>query len=260
MDEYLVQALKLTTNYIATHSVGIVIRDRAGNTATGSSVCIRVGPHLLLATAAHVIEDVLDSRIQLVPAGELSQVPAPFEARSCGPSRSAPATDVAWFELDPAAARDLRFLELSELRPSQLLDRERSFAINGYPYESAIITPSTADLEATVGMTKMADPQEHPRPLRSHEIALEYPPRDAHGRPMTGVPHPKGVSGGGTWWQPRHDEYAVLSPERLRLVGVNTLWDKASSILFATRIEYWLRLVAQDFPDARHEIAAVRGA
>src|SRR5690242_9595696 len=84
-DEYLNHALRLTTNYVSTRSIALVIRDRAGNASTGTSICIEVGSHLLLATAGHVIADMNDDRLQLIPAGELSMLPVPFAGRSCSP-------------------------------------------------------------------------------------------------------------------------------------------------------------------------------
>jgi hypothetical protein len=128
--------------------------------------------------------------------------------------------------------------------------------INGYPYDTAIITPSSTDLQSVAALTMMAKTEDLPRQLRPAELAFEYPPRDAQDLPMASVPHPRGVSGGGAWRDLRHDEYAVESPERLELVAINTLWDKRTSVLFSTRIEHWLNLVAEDFPDTRSTIAA----
>jgi len=126
----------------------VVVRDRAGNPATGSSICIQVGDHHLLATAGHVIEDLNDERLELIPAGELSSAKVPFVARSCSPSRSAPAADVAWIQLDSAATRSnrLRFLSLHDLRPRQDFDNERAFLVQGYPYQVAVLTASSAGL------------------------------------------------------------------------------------------------------------------
>lgn len=137
------EAARLDTNYISTRSVAIVIRDRAGNTATGTSTCIQIGSHHLLATAAHVIEEVNDDRIKLIPAGELSSSRLPFIGRSCGPQRAAPHRDVAWIELDPAVARDnrLRFITTEDLKPSQGFDRRHPFLVHGFPHESAIPHP-----------------------------------------------------------------------------------------------------------------------
>lgn len=264
MDDFLRQALQLMVEYVSARSAAVVVRDRHGNSATGSSTCIRVGDHLLLATAAHVIEDLDDSRITLIPRGRWSgRGPLRFSSRSCHPGRSAPSSDVAWIEIDPgsaALASGLRFLELSDLLRGQRSDRDRPFMVHGYPVESAVVAEETADVEATAAMTMMAETHELPRTLGGHELALEWPPRDASNQPMQDVPSPKGVSGGGTWRQPRHDEQIIMSPSHFRLVGVNVRWHRASSILFAVRIEHWLDLVAEDFPDTRELIASVRAA
>jgi hypothetical protein len=255
MNEFEREAARLTTNYVSTRSVAIVIRDRAGNTSTGTSTCIQVGRALLLATAGHVIEDIDDERIELIPAAELSTARLTFTARSCNPKRPPPTTDVAWIQLEPAVAKDnrLRFLTLGDLKPNQPFDRNHPFLAHGYPYESAIFTPSALDVESTVAYTLMPEQAELAWNIQAHQVIFEYPPRDANHRPMP-APHPHGMSGGGIWLHPRHDEALVYSPELLRLVAITTKWNQSAGILIATRIEAWLDLVAQDFPEARDEI------
>jgi len=95
MNEYLNHALRLTTNYVSIRSIALVIRDRAGNATTGTSICVKVGSRLLLATAGHVIAEMNDDRLQLIPEGELSVLPVPFAGRSCSPEQPTPTTDVA---------------------------------------------------------------------------------------------------------------------------------------------------------------------
>ena len=78
MNERLKQALELITNYVSRRSVGIVIRDREQNATPATGICIRIGGECLVATAGHVIEDMNDERIQLVPCSELSTQAIPF--------------------------------------------------------------------------------------------------------------------------------------------------------------------------------------
>lgn len=262
MDEFLRQATRLATDYISTRSVAIVIRDSVGNTATGTATCIQVGAHFLLATAGHVIEDVNDDRIELIPAGDLSSTPLPFVKRSCSPRRSASVSDIAWIELEISVAQDnrLRFLTPPDLQPGQLAaDRDHGFLVHGYPHQSAIITPTSSDVESTVAFTMMANEADLHRPLQAYEVALEYPPRDEQDDPIVVAPAAHGLSGGGVWWHPRHEETVLLSPTHMKLVAVNTKWHQATSVLFATRIDEWLDLVARDFPDATADIAQLPG-
>lgn len=260
-DDYLDHALGLHIDYLTVRSAALVLRGDQGTSATGSSTCIRVGDHLLLATAGHVIKDVTGAQITLAPPGRWSGgSPLRFSSRSCHPERPPPSTDVAWIELEAATASTtgLKFIELSDLLPYQAFDRTRPFIVHGYPFESARITTAGADVESTAAGTMMVKSEELPRQLRPDELALEWPPRRKDGQPMGRVPHPGGVSGGGTWRQPRHDEHLIMSPTRLRFVGINLRWLGSQGILFATRVENWLALVARDFPDTRELIAAVR--
>jgi hypothetical protein len=249
-------SLRLTTDYVSTRSISLVICDRAGNATTGAAICIEVGSHWLLATAGHSIAGMNDDRLQLIPAGELSALPVPFASRSCSPDHPAPATDVAWIELERRVAGDhgLHFLKLSDLKPKQTFDSDHPFLVHGYSHQTAFLSTPEADLESIIGLTMIAVPEGLPRAVESHEIALEYPPRDEQGRPIAMASAAFRFSGGGVWRSHRHDESRIENPERLQLVAINARWDRNSAILFATKIEYWLDLVRQDFPDARDEI------
>lgn len=254
MDEYLEHAVKLVVEYVSTRAVGIVLRDRVGNTGTGSSTCIRIGDHFLLATAAHVIEDLADSRIQLIPDGTLKSKPIPFISRSCHPGRSSQDGDLAWIEIDPSVARDLRFLELNDIVPSEVGSRKKAYWVHGYPYENAMITGTRTDVVSTAALTMIAKPQDIGRSLNIHELAVEWPPRDSVDSPIEVTPHPRGVSGGGIWHLPRDNEQTIYSTLHARLVGLNLRWDESRSVLFGAKMNGWLDLVSRDLPDTKDAI------
>ncbi|MFP3939413.1 MAG: hypothetical protein ACOC7L_04305 [Acidobacteriota bacterium] len=252
-----------TYRFVSARSLAVVIRDRAGNVATGTAVCVEVGRHLLLATAGHVIEDVGRDRLRLVPPGERSAPPVPFLRRSCGPERPAPASDVAWLEVDRRMARErrLRFLGLHHLRPRHPARSDHVLLAHGYPRDWARVTQSLAAVQSTVGFTRPAAPRSLVRSLGPSEIALEYPPRDATGQPIA-APDPYGFSGGGVWWHPAPGTSpgrGLVGADGLRLVGLNTRWGRRSGVLFGTRIEEWLALVARDLPATRAPIDRLLG-
>jgi hypothetical protein len=250
MDEYVKQSAKLSTNYITRRALAIVIRDRAGNTGTGTAICIQIDNRFLLATAGHVIEDLNDERLEFVPAGEISTLSVPIECRSAAPGRPAPLSDMAWLEVSARAVRErgLPFLVLDDVRVGEIFDRDHPYLLHGYPLESAVINGRKIDLESTVAYTQLAEAKDLHKPLANLEVALEYPPRDANGRPMK-APDAYGFSGGGVWAHPRHDEGDVASPERMKLVAINTTWHKPTAVLYAAPVREWLDLVARDFPD-----------
>jgi hypothetical protein len=253
MDKILQYQIRAEGDYLSRHSIALVLRDPAGRPGIGSSTCVKIVSHYLLATAAHNIKDVDDASIDLRAASELSRSRLSFVARSCSPSRLAPPTDIAWIELDERTALQnrLQFIELRDLQVAPGQTREHPFIIQGYPWASVqgdLEHGSQLDLESTMALTMAAQAEQLPRPLKEHEFAVEYPPRDEQDTPME-APEPHGVSGGGVWRQSRHDEQLVWSPERTWLVGINTGWFRQSRVLYCTRIEAWLELVATDFPD-----------
>jgi hypothetical protein len=104
------------------------------------------------------------------------------------------------------------------------------------------------DLESTLALTMAVEIDQLPRPLKDFEFAVEYPPRGADDKPLD-APEPHGMSGGGTWRQPRHDQTVLWTPDTLWLVGINTAWFRKSKVLYCTKVDQWLQLVAADFPD-----------
>ena len=260
MDDILQYQIRAEGDYLSRRSIALVLKTADGKPGIGSSTCVRIGSHHLLATAAHNIKDLDDAGIDLRAASELSRSRLPFVARSCGPGRPAPPTDVAWIEIDQQTAMQnrLKFIELQDLKVVPGQTREHPFIIQGYPWASVQgdrAHGSQLDLESTMALTMAAQPERLPRVLKEFEFAVEYPPRDEEDVPMD-APEPHGVSGGGVWRQSRHDEQIIWSPERVWLVGINTLWFRQSRILYCTRIEAWLHLVAADFPDT--EVAVNR--
>jgi hypothetical protein len=117
MDEILELQVRATGDFVTRRSIALVLKSSKGKPGIGSSTCVQVGSHYLLATAGHVIEDLEDDEIDLRAASELSKQRIPFVARSCDPRHPRPATDVAWIELDPQVVADHR-LQFIGLRRS----------------------------------------------------------------------------------------------------------------------------------------------
>lgn len=253
MDDTLELEVKAIGDFVTRRSIALVLKPVRGTPGVGSSTCVQVGSHYLLATAGHVIEDLEDDQIDLRAASELSKQRIPFAARSCDPRRPRPDTDVAWIELDARTVADhrLQFIQLSDIHVVPGQTREHPFLVQGYPWASVLGDRDTArrlDLESTLALTMAADANRLPQPLKDFEFAVEYPPRGPDDKPLD-APEPHGMSGGGTWRQPRHDQTVVWTPDTLWLVGINTSWFRSSKILYCTKIDSWLRLVANDFPD-----------
>lgn len=248
-------AIKATVNYVSQVSMALIIRGVEGGVDIGSATCVQVGDHFLLATAAHNIEDIEDDEnIQLHPAGLSRRHDIGFASRSCGLRRKAPSSDVAWIELteETVRANHVHFVTLDDLQIVPGQTREEPFLIQGYPGESVRADQAgNLDLESTAAFTMAVDAEQLPAPLEQVDFAVEYPPRDQDELPIVEAPKPHGVSGGGVWRVPRHDATVVWFPDRLWLVGINREWNKRRKVLYCTKVEEWLRLVAADFPDTQ---------
>ena len=168
--------------------------------------------------------------------------------------------DLAWLELDPEVVKQplLEFVRLDESTSLNEDKGQQACALLGYPIETAE-KPSDARqpflLESACVLTLSIPSPERQSPADPSSFCVEWPPRD---RSLDGLlPAPQGVSGGGGWLLPKHDEYLVWSPERARLVGIETSWWRGYRELVVVRIESWLELVGDQIRELNEEIAVI---
>jgi hypothetical protein len=169
--------------------------------------------------------------------------------------------DVAWIEVDvvSAAASSLRAITLNSVCCYTKHLPNSAFFVQGYP-ESAVdrndlvqMTP----LLTSIGQATFSVPATESSIAYQDGIDLlvEWPASDL-GPLQSEVPHPPGVSGGGVWILPRFANNPSWTYSDLRLAGIARAWRRSSRQLVATRIEHWLKLLADDKPYTRAEIAA----
>jgi hypothetical protein len=69
------------------------------------------------------------------------------------------------------------------------------------------------------------------------------------------APKPYGMSGGGLWqcFEPTADD-ALWSPEKLRLIAIQSSWPRQGDHLKTIQVIHWLRLVADTYPELAAEL------
>jgi hypothetical protein len=85
------------------------------------------------------------------------------------------------------------------------------------------------------------------------DLLVQWPPPDL-GEQEARLPEPAGVSGGGLWLLPLYAENPGWTFSDLRLVATIRAWRREARQLVTTRIEHWLKLLAEDRPYTRKEI------
>ena len=171
--------------------------------------------------------------------------------------------DVAWLEIDPSVHNlDLSFVRLDQvIRSSPTEDRQPCF-VQGFPAETVDNPLTTSEIplvesDGLLTITIAAHRRQSPhRP--DVDLGVEYPPHDGS-LDGAGLPAPPGASGGGFWLFPRFENDRIWSPEAFKLIGIARGWWKADREFLATRIDRWITLVAEDFPDTRPLIKDVLG-
>lgn len=249
-------------NYLSDRSAALLLRSRPDQLDIGSAVAVRIGERRLLATAAHNISGLDLSQIEAVPAGRRPAERLPLREARAHPLAERENVDVAWLEIDSTKnPPGLSFIELSQIIGASPTDDLLPCLVQGYPAKTAEV-PRTANesavvesdgfLTLTIGVCRRRSPG---RP--EVDFAIEYPPHDGSLDDID-IP-PPGLSCGGIFLFPPFKTGRIWSPEGLQLLGISRGWWKAEKELVATRIDRWLTLVAEDFPDIRAEIEDALG-
>lgn len=247
-------------DWISNRSVALLLTPEEGSLYVGSAVAIEICGRLFLATAAHNFEGITaSSQIRALPGGRRLERPLHILDWNFVQNAIDGDVDVAWLEVEfvSASASSVSFLSIDNLSCGTVHQENTVFPVQGYPQASVdrddvfegvpllcgtsvfsfSMPPSTSSLDFQDGI----------------DLLLEWPPSDLQDTDVE-VPHPSGVSGGGVWLMPRYSETPVWTCPDLRLVALSRAWRRGTRQLVATRIEQWLRLLAEDHPYTRREI------
>jgi hypothetical protein len=170
----------------------------------------------------------------------------------------APNLDSAWLELDPETLEHPHFalVAVDEIASFRKDKGEQACFVLGYPAGMAE-KPSTVQQRPLLESACMGTFNRlvaSARSARSEHFRHRMASSDGS---LNDSPEPHGLSGGGVWLLPRHDDYLVWSPERARLVGIETAWWRDYGELVVTRIESWLELVANQIPELCDEVTTI---
>jgi len=245
--------------YVSNRSVALLLRSEPNGLKIGSAVAIQIGRTFLLATAAHNLKGLNPHQIEAVPAGRLNLHLLPVRGMGIHQLSESENIDVAWIELDVGAhdRPGIAFVTLDQIGALTQAQGLAPCFVQGFPSEVVreVSNPAGRFLVESDGFLTLLIPSDARRTAHQPlvDIAVEYPPHDGS-LDDRGVPNPPGVSGGGFWLCPRFEDCLIWTPDATRLLGVARGWWKSEKELVATRIEHWLDLVSEDFPDVRPQI------
>jgi hypothetical protein len=253
--------------FVSDRSVAIVDKRGSGSVELGSGVLIKIEDHCLVATAGHVLEGKNPAAVTIVPPGNISTEPLDVRRMNKVDRQNNLVVDVGWLELNAEQCQrnGILFLSLDQIRPLRNENRVEACFLHGYPSDSATASNDGEQIfiseVQSFGALQLSIPPERrgDRHQAGVDIAIEYPSQDGS-LDNAGFPEPFGLSGGGVWLFPRFDEYQVWSPEKATLIGIDRGWWREEREAVATRVEWWLRLVAKDLPNTRQVIENVLAA
>ena len=249
---------RAVNDWICDRSVAILLSPEEGGLYIGSAATIEVCGHYFLATAAHNLEGIsARNQLRALPAGRRLDRPLYILEWNSVHKTSVGDLDVAWLEIETvsAATSATSFIPVTSVLCGMTHREQTVFPVQGYP-EATIDRADVFEgvpLLCGVGVYSFSVPQSASALAFQDgiDLLLEWPPSDLRQEDVE-VPHPSGVSGGGVWHMGGDGIEWTYSD--IRLVAITRAWRRESKQLVATRIEHWLRQLAEDKPYTRKEI------
>ena len=233
-------------------SAGLILRGTDGRIEVGSGVFVRIGERHFVATAAHNIAGIPDTRIGLVHHEQAHSGYGGFVRRSPDVHEGY-SIDVGFLELgaDLLDRCQKEFLPITRIRPyCGHVDPEGAYVL-GYPAAASELEfPATVGLGGVGSAMLTRKPDDFEDVDADADIILSYsgdvydPDTGVVGKPSP----PEGLSGGGIWAIPGMVNSKVWSAEQLRLIGIQNRWRRRSEILLGTQIQHWLALIRSHYP------------
>jgi hypothetical protein len=243
-----------------------------------SGTVLRLGNHVFIATARHVIPENPNGRFWIVrrqPRSASEGFPG-FVKWRLHPNAH---IDVGYLEaecdslVDYLGHDDFCTIEnLADFGPGRenrgiivvggpaekirhLTDGERShvMAFELMPYGTPCLSPNN--------WPKVGAQNRPPHP--DIDVFLEYPNEcfDVEPNGVTSVatlPHPGGMSGGGVWDQGFAQPDGLWTPRDCKLFAIQSSWNESKRYLRATQIRHWIDLIREDYPDLRDALSTVQ--
>lgn len=240
-----------------------------GSEKGASGTVVQIGQHTLVATVAHAVPSSLSSikliRRSPVLAPEISGGILQRFAR--GPD----SIDVAALVLEPGLIDKIHLIAapIEKLADAQNGSSSTKARLIGYPSGYVVENYPMTNANGVFGLSYGCEPVEPERWVHitnrktrldaSKHIVVEY-----HNdvvelekpEPLeSGLPSPFGMSGGGLWQFPhRTAKNEIWTPDRHRLIGIQSGWLQDKGFLIITQVIHWLRLVADAIPDTKDEL------
>lgn len=242
----------------------------------GSGTLVSIGPRTFVSTAGHVLPGTIDGRLFLLgkhPRKFADGMPAYLNHAAVHNSK----VDVGFVEIDRSTVLPLlgkESLPLSLIGDLGAGDPKMMTAMTGFPGHTVgdpVTTGKVVPQYWGVNNVPIA-PVDYPTkvdpvpsgaspPDPDKDVFLDYVAgdiRDLLTYTPAGLPKVHGMSGGGYYNWGTFPKDGLWSPGSMRLYAIQSSWcDRPTNpYVRATQIVYWLKLVADNYPDLRTDLLA----
>jgi|GEM_PF-3103500 len=254
-------ACALYHEYISDRSVALLLRSAPDKLEIGSGTCFKIGQRYIIATVAHNVADLDLSEIEAVPRGAYYSDKLVLKAKNHVQSLGGVEVDLAWIEVEASSferSPQLSAFSLHQVAPGYPDEVVTSCFLQGYPSGKVELIDSKASARPSVesdGLLTLSIP---PFARSVHhqdgvDFAVEYHPHDESVDHLPLAP-PPGNSGGGIWLIAGFEDGKLWVPEDVKLLAITRKWYKPGKEVWGSRIDFWLKLIWEDFSELRGDI------
>ena len=246
----------------------------------GTGVCIKIGIHYFIATAAHVLKPKGKNHVLSKPPFKEID-PFPISPIHVGTDEN---VDVAFLEIEESIALELQteFLELKDLlvqtgplddlvfmagfptEYTRLRNQANQVHIDPLFFLGIPINPTgnPAGVENLEYPHRLANAEDHIIVHWSQEqdtdgSIIDYDSKVSYDLGRTKMPEPYGISGGGIWAMDIIKAEGIWQSDQAKLVAIQTRWNEKKRYVKGTRIHHWLALIRENYDDLQDCITAV---
>jgi hypothetical protein len=247
--------------YISDRSVALLLRSDPDTLEIGSGTCFKIGRRYLIATVAHNVSDFDLSQIEVVPRGAYYSDKLVLAAKNHIQTLQESEVDLAWIEVEANSferSPSLDAFSLEQTAPRYPEEVVTPCFLQGYPSGKVELVESKASVKPSVesdGLLTLSIPPSARGVRHQHGIdwAIEYPPHDESVDHLP-LAAPPGNSGGGIWLIPNFEDGKLWLPGDVKLLAIVRKWYKPSKEVWGTRVDLWLKLISEDFPELRGDV------
>ena len=248
-------------HYIFRYSVGLGLESGKNYPDVGSGTLVKIGSRYFIVTAAHCIKNQQLGNVRIVYNKQENSGKFNLVKKGINGGRQHDLLDVGYIEIDKAILSEIEieFLELDKIVLTYNLEKAIAILF-GFPSKWVQVKQNINRIfnyGSFSLMTHKANKNLIPVDVNEEaDIILQYPDEAKYGEEGGAfeLPQPNGMSGGSIWIYKEDISNPLSVSDNAYLIGIQKSWSRQNRVVIGNKIKYFLKLIAQDYPDLKEII------